>query len=220
MSRQVASLGDGWTLHSKWKVISVVFLPTPLQVVSALESNPTARRTQLHHKFEQVIALVEDNIYECCSEAWTSRRVPFFSPQVISFSCWQLPFPNKSYLGMMPTEAKAFPKVSLLRRREKWQGKGLNPLKHHFLFLFLLISECQGMILNVSLWHRQTFSLAQLYREHEGALHLWTLQWVGPTVSPGGNLKHWTLFLRANESQWCTALYYNVHSNIYRCVIL
>uniref|UniRef100_G3NF07 Plexin D1 n=1 Tax=Gasterosteus aculeatus aculeatus TaxID=481459 RepID=G3NF07_GASAC len=39
------------------------------QVVTALESNPTARRTQLHHKFEQVIALVEDNIYECCSEA-------------------------------------------------------------------------------------------------------------------------------------------------------
>uniref|UniRef100_A0A3Q0RM74 Plexin D1 n=1 Tax=Amphilophus citrinellus TaxID=61819 RepID=A0A3Q0RM74_AMPCI len=39
------------------------------QVVNALESNPTARRTQLHHKFEQVIALVEDNIYECCSEA-------------------------------------------------------------------------------------------------------------------------------------------------------
>ncbi|KAM4610879.1 plexin-D1 [Polymixia lowei] len=39
------------------------------QVVSALESNPTARRTQLHHKFEQVIALVEDNIYECSSEA-------------------------------------------------------------------------------------------------------------------------------------------------------
>uniref|UniRef100_A0A8C5CS89 Plexin D1 n=1 Tax=Gadus morhua TaxID=8049 RepID=A0A8C5CS89_GADMO len=39
------------------------------QVVSALEANPTARRTQLHHKFEQVIALVEDNIYECSSEA-------------------------------------------------------------------------------------------------------------------------------------------------------
>lgn len=39
------------------------------QVVSALEANPTARRTQLHHKLEQVIALVEDNIYECCSEA-------------------------------------------------------------------------------------------------------------------------------------------------------
>lgn len=39
------------------------------QVLNALESNPTARRTQLHHKFEQVIALVEDNIYECCSEA-------------------------------------------------------------------------------------------------------------------------------------------------------
>ncbi|XP_056129309.1 LOW QUALITY PROTEIN: plexin-D1 [Lampris incognitus] len=40
-----------------------------IQVVNALESNPTARRTQLHHKFEQVIALVEDNIYECSSEA-------------------------------------------------------------------------------------------------------------------------------------------------------
>uniref|UniRef100_A0AAR2JJK9 Sema domain-containing protein n=1 Tax=Pygocentrus nattereri TaxID=42514 RepID=A0AAR2JJK9_PYGNA len=39
------------------------------QVVNALDSNPTARRTQLQHKFEQVIALVEDNIYECCSEA-------------------------------------------------------------------------------------------------------------------------------------------------------
>uniref|UniRef100_A0A7N8YNJ8 Plexin D1 n=1 Tax=Mastacembelus armatus TaxID=205130 RepID=A0A7N8YNJ8_9TELE len=38
-----------------------------IQVVNALESNPTARRTQLHHKFEQVIALVEDNIYECCT---------------------------------------------------------------------------------------------------------------------------------------------------------
>lgn len=46
-----------------------VFVTFPLQVVSALESNPTARRTQLHHKLEQVIALVEDNIYECCSEA-------------------------------------------------------------------------------------------------------------------------------------------------------
>ncbi|XP_066499462.1 plexin-D1 [Hoplias malabaricus] len=39
------------------------------QVVSALDANPTARRTQLQHKFEHVIALVEDNIYECCSEA-------------------------------------------------------------------------------------------------------------------------------------------------------
>uniref|UniRef100_A0A4W4DQ77 Sema domain-containing protein n=1 Tax=Electrophorus electricus TaxID=8005 RepID=A0A4W4DQ77_ELEEL len=39
------------------------------QVVNALDSNPTARRTQLQHKFDQVIALMEDNIYECCSEA-------------------------------------------------------------------------------------------------------------------------------------------------------
>ncbi|XP_060095626.1 plexin-D1 [Heteronotia binoei] len=39
------------------------------QIVTALDSNPTTRRTQLQHKFEQVIALMEDNIYECCSEA-------------------------------------------------------------------------------------------------------------------------------------------------------
>nr|XP_015203481.1 PREDICTED: plexin-D1 [Lepisosteus oculatus] len=40
-----------------------------IQVVNALEANPTTKRTQLQHKFEQVIALVEDNIYECSSEA-------------------------------------------------------------------------------------------------------------------------------------------------------
>ncbi|XP_019392531.1 PREDICTED: plexin-D1, partial [Crocodylus porosus] len=39
------------------------------QIVNALDSNPTTKRTQLQHKFEQVIALMEDNIYECCSEA-------------------------------------------------------------------------------------------------------------------------------------------------------
>ncbi|MGH0152363.1 UNVERIFIED_CONTAM: hypothetical protein FKN15_022168 [Acipenser sinensis] len=39
------------------------------QVVNALEANPTTKRTQLQHKFQQVIALVEDNIYECSSEA-------------------------------------------------------------------------------------------------------------------------------------------------------
>ncbi|EMP35584.1 Plexin-D1 [Chelonia mydas] len=39
------------------------------KIVNALDSNPTTRRTQLQHKFEQVIALMEDNIYECCSEA-------------------------------------------------------------------------------------------------------------------------------------------------------
>uniref|UniRef100_A0A8C6YLN4 Uncharacterized protein n=1 Tax=Naja naja TaxID=35670 RepID=A0A8C6YLN4_NAJNA len=38
-------------------------------LVNALDSNSTTRRTQLQHKFEQVIALMEDNIYECCSEA-------------------------------------------------------------------------------------------------------------------------------------------------------
>uniref|UniRef100_A0A672SBZ4 Uncharacterized protein n=1 Tax=Sinocyclocheilus grahami TaxID=75366 RepID=A0A672SBZ4_SINGR len=39
------------------------------EILHALDSSPTARRTQLQHKFEQVIALVEDNIYECSSEA-------------------------------------------------------------------------------------------------------------------------------------------------------
>lgn len=39
------------------------------QIVAALEANPMARRTQLQHKFEQVVALMEDNIYECYSEA-------------------------------------------------------------------------------------------------------------------------------------------------------
>lgn len=39
------------------------------QITMALEANPTARRTQLQHKFEQVVALMEDNIYECYSEA-------------------------------------------------------------------------------------------------------------------------------------------------------
>lgn len=43
--------------------------PLPPQIMSALEANPTARRTQLQHKFEQVVALMEDNIYECYSEA-------------------------------------------------------------------------------------------------------------------------------------------------------
>lgn len=38
-------------------------------IMTALEANPTARRSQLQHKFEQVVALMEDNIYECYSEA-------------------------------------------------------------------------------------------------------------------------------------------------------
>ncbi|XP_043934564.1 plexin-D1 isoform X2 [Protopterus annectens] len=39
------------------------------QIGNALEANATTKRTQLQHKFEQVFALMEDNIYECCSEA-------------------------------------------------------------------------------------------------------------------------------------------------------
>lgn len=85
-------LMDAWMLDSHWKspLLCVCVFPPSLsllpfgQVVSALESNPTARRTQLHHKFEQVIALVEDNIYECCSEAWTCRS-RFFSTSHLFF---------------------------------------------------------------------------------------------------------------------------------------
>ncbi|KAK1786908.1 hypothetical protein P4O66_017288 [Electrophorus voltai] len=47
----------------------VVLFNLGVKVVNALDSSPTARRTQLQHKFDQVIALMEDNIYECCSEA-------------------------------------------------------------------------------------------------------------------------------------------------------
>ncbi|EPY81928.1 VESPR-like protein [Camelus ferus] len=39
------------------------------QIMTTLEANPTARRTQLQHKFEQVVALMEDNIYRCYSKA-------------------------------------------------------------------------------------------------------------------------------------------------------
>ncbi|KAM4651060.1 plexin-D1 isoform 2-T2 [Discoglossus pictus] len=39
------------------------------QIVTALEANPTTKRAQLQHKFEQVIILMEDDIYTCSSEA-------------------------------------------------------------------------------------------------------------------------------------------------------
>ncbi|XP_053576743.1 plexin-D1 [Bombina bombina] len=39
------------------------------QIVSALDANPTTKRAQLQHKFEQVIVLMEDDIYTSCSEA-------------------------------------------------------------------------------------------------------------------------------------------------------
>ncbi|XP_040214790.1 plexin-D1 [Rana temporaria] len=39
------------------------------QIVSALEANPVTRRGQLQHKFEQMIILMEDDIYTCSSEA-------------------------------------------------------------------------------------------------------------------------------------------------------
>lgn len=148
----------------------------------------------------------------------------FFFPIVTSLLLTAAFFLTKAIWKWCPPKQKPF-----LKCRYFWKGmksgraKDLNLCSTIFFsrlfFFFLLISECQELILNVSLRHRQTCSLAQPYREHGGALLFWTLQWVGPTVSPGGNLKHWTLFLRANESQWCTALYYNVHSNIYRCVI-
>ncbi|XP_063282383.1 plexin-D1 [Pelobates fuscus] len=39
------------------------------QIVTALDSNPTTKRAQLQHKFEQVIILMEDDIYTCSSNA-------------------------------------------------------------------------------------------------------------------------------------------------------
>ncbi|XP_018410723.1 PREDICTED: plexin-D1 [Nanorana parkeri] len=39
------------------------------QIVSALEANPVTRRGQLQHRFEQMIILMEDDIYTCSSEA-------------------------------------------------------------------------------------------------------------------------------------------------------
>ncbi|XP_069822773.1 plexin-D1 isoform X2 [Dendropsophus ebraccatus] len=39
------------------------------QIVNALEANPITKRGQLQHKFEQVIVLMEDDIYTCSSEA-------------------------------------------------------------------------------------------------------------------------------------------------------
>ncbi|XP_063797295.1 plexin-D1 [Pseudophryne corroboree] len=39
------------------------------QIVTALEANPITKRGQLQHKFEQVIVLMEDDIYTCSSEA-------------------------------------------------------------------------------------------------------------------------------------------------------
>ncbi|XP_078728582.1 plexin-D1 [Lampetra fluviatilis] len=38
------------------------------EIVDSLEENLTTRKMQLAHKFEQVIVLMEDNIYETCSE--------------------------------------------------------------------------------------------------------------------------------------------------------
>ncbi|OCT85775.1 plexin-D1 [Xenopus laevis] len=39
------------------------------QIVAALEANPITKRGQLQHKFDQVIVLMEDDIYTCISEA-------------------------------------------------------------------------------------------------------------------------------------------------------
>lgn len=65
VSRAGGRRGDAGTVSSRPELP-----PTPVpQIMAALEANPTARRTQLQHKFEQVVALMEDNIYECYSEA-------------------------------------------------------------------------------------------------------------------------------------------------------
>lgn len=77
--RVVTSWGVGavGAAYQRWKsrrrcphlcAVTQLSLASP-QIMTALEANPTARRTQLQHKFEQVVALMEDNIYECYSEA-------------------------------------------------------------------------------------------------------------------------------------------------------
>lgn len=61
------SVGDRGATRAQGCDPAALLLPP--QIMTALEANPTARRTQLQHKFEQVVALMEDNIYECYSEA-------------------------------------------------------------------------------------------------------------------------------------------------------
>lgn len=80
------------------------------QVVNALESNPTARRTQLQHKFEQVIALVEDNIYECSSEAWAAVNQ---IPEIWANQKPALVPPNQWNTFHVPVENEMWPYLSL-----------------------------------------------------------------------------------------------------------
>jgi len=131
---------DAWMLDSCWEFVFSVF---PGQVVNALEANPTARRTQLHHKFEQVIALVEDNIYECCSEAWTRRPLLL----AVSFSCCQLPSSRlPGYLGMPLWSYCApvsFPQT--VKRVNSGRAKDLNlPPKHHIKSFLMTQTQFQS----------------------------------------------------------------------------
>lgn len=107
-------------------------------------------------------------------------------------------------------------------RHEKRQSKGLESASEAS--YILLIWECQEIFQNLSLW--QNYSVAQLHLrrsvqqlEDEAFLFWMSLQLLGPTVSPGGNFNALNPCLKGT-SQWCTVLYYNVHSNIYRCAIM
>lgn len=91
------------------------------QVVSALDSNPTARRTQLQHKFEQVIALVEDNIYECSSEAWAHIH----SPDHL----------HKGREALMPVSDQICPTFSESVWIIKWRSERETSIMFHRLFL-------------------------------------------------------------------------------------
>lgn len=183
------------------------------QVVNALESNPTARRTQLHHKFEQVIALVEDNIYECCSEAWTCQYLLL----TISSSCCQLPFSHlRGYLGMSVTgvirlkcyysSSKLLPGWKAAEQRIQTCLLSIIHLQSIPPFLW----GCQEIFPNINPWNRHSSDWTLLsfrgnvWELRDGGFGM-SLQLLGPTVRPGGNLNALNPFLKGT-SQWCTVL--------------
>lgn len=132
-----------------------------------------------------------------------------------------------SYLGMSATKELAFISVIIVpadyKRHEKWQSKkDLNlPLKRHTLSEIFLFWSGNGKQFSqifpydmdrITVW--LSYALDGRRRSLEMRLFLDV-----SAVSPGGNLNALNPFLKGT-SQWCTVLYYNVHSNIYRCVIM
>lgn len=190
------------------------------QVVNALDSNPTARRTQLQHKFEQVIALVEDNIYECSSEAWTPAN------------------PNASSTGPEPMKTLPLYGYNTFRwsnlyqeviqeKRKKKKDRHLNwklesrqkPFPVPCWSLFLLWLACESFF----------FLIDMQSKKHIMPVNKTGIDGISLDVVLGGclNVDLWNQeflwLLRTDptlgKSQWCTGLYSkNFHSNIYSFV--